>query len=85
MNWVTETSERVLVNREKTLAQRSAYIDLTDSDQSGLNFGDETLFVNASILDHAYRPVNAPWVVDLDLQLHQHPNIAFPTSETPDR
>lgn len=84
MNWVTKTSERVLVNREKTVAQRSAYIDLTESSQSGLSFGDETLFVNASILDHAYRPVNAPWVVDLDLQLHKSPDIAFPASEAPD-
>lgn len=84
MNWVTKTSKRIVVDREKTLVQRSAYIDLTDSDQSGLKFGDETLFVNAAILDHGYRPVNAPWVVDLDLHLSESPNIGFPTSNTPD-
>ena len=69
MNWSTKTSERVIIDREKTLVQRSAYIDLTDSSRPGLKFGDETLFVNAAVLDQAYRPVNAPWVVDLDLPL----------------
>lgn len=74
MNWSTKTSERVIVDREQTLAQRSAYIDLTDSGQPGLKFGDETLFVNAAILDQAYRPVNAPWVVDLDLPIGESPD-----------
>lgn len=31
--------------------------------------GESTLFVNASIMNVNYRPVNAPWVVDLDLPL----------------
>ena len=33
----------------------------------GLKDGEETLFVNAAVMDVDYRPVNAPWVVDLDL------------------
>ncbi|EXJ69544.1 uncharacterized protein A1O5_07580 [Cladophialophora psammophila CBS 110553] len=36
-------------------------------DGGGLNFGRETLFVNASIVNLRYRPMNAPWVVDVML------------------
>jgi len=36
-------------------------------DATGLEHGSETLFVNASIMDLRYRPINAPWIVDLDL------------------
>lgn len=39
-----------------------AYVDATD-----LEHGKETLFVNASIMNIRYRPLNAPWVVDLEL------------------
>lgn len=80
MNWSTKTSERVLVDREKILAQHSAYVDLTDSDQPGAKFGDETLFVNAAIVNLAYNPVNAPWVVDLDLPLCESRSISIPGS-----
>ena len=80
MNWVTKTSERIVVDKEQSLENRSAYLDLTDSDQPGLKFGDETLFVNAAILDQAYRPVNAPWVVDLALPVSKPPNIKIPGS-----
>ncbi|KIW93538.1 uncharacterized protein Z519_06143 [Cladophialophora bantiana CBS 173.52] len=36
-------------------------------DVQGLNFGRETLFVNASIVNLRYKPLNAPWVVDVML------------------
>lgn len=81
MNWVTKTSERVMVDKAQSLKKRSAYLDLTDSDQPGLKFDDETLFVNAAILDQAYNPVNAPWVVDLALPVLRPPSIGLPGSE----
>ncbi|KAH6697492.1 metallophosphoesterase domain-containing protein [Plectosphaerella plurivora] len=31
--------------------------------------GQHTLFVNAAIMDIAYRPRNAPWLIDIDLPL----------------
>lgn len=34
-----------------------------------MTFGEETLFVNAAIMDVNYKPVNAPWMVDLDLPI----------------
>lgn len=82
MDWSTKTSERIQIDREKISAERSAYIDLSDSGQAGLKFGDETLFVNASLLDLRYTPVNAPWVVDLDLPLCEPPtSIGTPGSD----
>jgi hypothetical protein len=36
-------------------------------DATGLRTGNETLFVNASIMNLSYRPLQLPWVLDLDL------------------
>lgn len=69
MNWSTESTKRIEVESQKTLHQRFAYLDLTDSEGPPLSFGQETLFVNAAIMNKRYSPVNAPWVVDLDLPL----------------
>jgi len=49
---------------EAQVEDMGVYLDATD-----LQGVRETLFVNASIMDLAYRPVNAPWVVDLMLPL----------------
>ncbi|KAH0848856.1 hypothetical protein AYO21_09573 [Fonsecaea monophora] len=48
---------------EEQIRQRCA----TTVDARGLEFGAETLFVNASIMNLRYRPVNAPWLVDVML------------------
>ena len=81
MKWSTNTSERVVVDKQETLKQRSAYVDLTDSAQPGLEFGNETLFVNAAICDASYRPSNAPWVVDLALPVSKPSSIGIPGSD----
>lgn len=49
--------------------QKAAYIDMSKGGKQPLKWGEETLFINASIMDVRYRPVNSPWVVDLDLPL----------------
>lgn len=67
MDWSGESSELVKIDRAQVLEQRSAYLDLTESGDSPLKFGEETIFVNAAIMDKRYRPHNAPWIVDLDL------------------
>lgn len=59
--------EKIPVDREDMLENRGVHLDLSSGAQRPLAVGDETLFVNASIVDISYRPVNAPWVVDLDL------------------
>lgn len=46
---------------------RGAFYDLSSESRQPLRFGQETLFVNASICTLGYSAKNAPWVVDLDL------------------
>ena len=67
MDWGTKEVRKVEVEREKVVQERGAYVDLSEGSEEGLRWGEETLFVNASIMDVWYKPVNAPWVVDLDL------------------
>lgn len=73
MNWSTRNSEKLRIDQTLVLEQRSAYLDLTESGRSPLKYGDETVFVNAAIMDKSYRPKNAPWVIDLDLPILQQP------------
>lgn len=63
---------RAVPSRETQVRKKCIYLDATD-----LHFGKETVFVNASIMDLRYKPVNAPWLVDLMLPA------ASPTSGRP--
>ncbi|RFU74791.1 hypothetical protein TARUN_7470 [Trichoderma arundinaceum] len=45
---------------------RGCYVDLTQG-ETMIKEGEQTLFVNASIMSIRYRPTQMPWVVDLDL------------------
>jgi Icc-related predicted phosphoesterase len=58
-----ESEEDVRVADEKEVADKMG----VHYDATGLEAGKETLFINASIMDLGYRPVQAPWVVDLML------------------
>ncbi|KAI9847376.1 MAG: hypothetical protein M1837_002564 [Sclerophora amabilis] len=62
-----ETIEKLDVDMEKAWEDRAVMVDFSHESGKGLTFGDETLFVNASIMDVRYSPVHAPWLVDLDL------------------
>ncbi|KAL8781754.1 MAG: hypothetical protein Q9213_005863 [Squamulea squamosa] len=74
-NWVKEHSEILPLDRQQVLSDCCAYVNLskdnktefTAGSRDPLTFGEETLFVNAAIMDVDYKPVNAPWRVDLDL------------------
>ena len=57
---------------DKVLEERAAGIDISEDGEQPLQWGEETLFVNASIMNVHYRPVNAPWIVDLDLPMKEH-------------
>lgn len=59
--------EVIPVDVEDMIENRGVFLDVSSEGNRPLAIGDETLFVNASIVDIGYRPVNAPWVVDLDL------------------
>jgi Calcineurin-like phosphoesterase len=54
---------------ETVLEQRCCYYDMSSDAAAPLKFGEETLFVNASVVTVKYHANNAPWVVDLDLPL----------------
>lgn len=58
---------KVVCNPDKVREERGAYVDVSADSGCPLRFGEETLFVNASVLNERYKAVNAPWVVDLDL------------------
>ena len=61
--------EKIPADPEDMLEHRGVYLDVSSNSKRPLAFGKETLFVNGSIVDLYYRPVNAPWVVDLDLPM----------------
>jgi hypothetical protein len=46
---------------------RAAYLDISHTGGNSIEFGKETLMVNASIMTIQYRPLQGPWLVDLDL------------------
>ncbi|KAJ5861046.1 uncharacterized protein N7529_008356 [Penicillium soppii] len=61
--------ESVATDAEEMLETRSAFYDVSGRAERPLRFGEETLFVNASVNTVGYEARNAPWVVDLELPL----------------
>lgn len=59
--------EDVATDMEEMLEKRGAFYDVSSGSGRPLRFGEETLFVNASVCTVSYQARNAPWVVDLDL------------------
>jgi hypothetical protein len=56
--------ERVDVVQREVKEQRAVFVD-----GRGIKRGEQTLLVNAAIMDVGYTPVNAPFIVDLDLPM----------------
>lgn len=68
MDWGSGQVREIRGDPEEVLEQRGVVVDATeDGEGGGLKFGEETLFVNASVVTVRYHAVNAPWVVDMDL------------------
>ena len=67
IKWQQKHVERAAPSKEKTLKDRSAKLPLSSDGPAPLVFGEETIFVNAAIMNVNYVPRNAPWVVELDL------------------
>ena len=72
---VDETASKTLQNLDslsssaaasELVKQRGVRVDLTQGDDR-LVKGDQTLFVNAAIMDVQYDPVQLPWIIDVDL------------------
>ena len=61
--------ESIATDLETTCEKRAAFVDISEEGGRPIQQGHETLMANAAIMDVEYRPVNAPWVVDVDLPL----------------
>lgn len=71
MDWERESFGQVEAFKSHMLDNRYAGVDISIGGENPLKWGQETLFVNASIMDVRYNPTNAPWVVDIDLPMKQ--------------
>lgn len=69
MDWERESFGQVETFKSHMLDNRYAGVDISKGGENPLKWGQETLFVNASIMDVRYNPTNAPWVVDIDLPM----------------
>lgn len=70
--WPANTieDENTVLSKKQNLVelskQRGIMVDLTEGEDK-LTRGEQTLFVNAAIMDIRYRPTQLPWIVDLEL------------------
>ncbi|KAJ4333344.1 hypothetical protein N0V95_009454, partial [Ascochyta clinopodiicola] len=48
--------------------ERAAYVDISRGGDNAVEFGRDTLMVNASIMSVTYKPLQGPWLVDMDLE-----------------
>jgi len=71
MDWVNRKFNRMRIDRDQVFEDRAAKLDLSSDSGEAITFGKETLFINAAIMNFRYKPVNAPWVVDLDLPFRE--------------
>jgi hypothetical protein len=62
-----ERAVPVQVDMELAKEKHAVFVDISEDGGNAIRLGKETLFVNAAIMDVQYRPINAPWVVDLCL------------------
>ncbi|KAM0252649.1 hypothetical protein ACHAP5_000940 [Fusarium lateritium] len=68
-NPITKKKEVVQTTRTKLIEmskQRAKHLDLTRGDDC-LAQGEQTLFVNAAIMSITYKPIQLPWLIDVDL------------------
>lgn len=63
------SQEVIETDQEDMLDNRCAFYDASSTSKQPLEFGKETLFVNASICTLSYNARQAPWVMDIDLPL----------------
>ena len=61
---VFSRTRRSLASQAQQEAER---LDVTSNSDMPLQRGQQTLLVNAAIMDVRYRPTNRPWLIDMDL------------------
>ena len=63
-----QIAEAIHFDSDKAKDERAVTVDIGQGSDAAVEFGKETLMVNASIMDVRYKPWNGPWLVDLDLE-----------------
>lgn len=58
----------ISVDTQQIKDERAAYVDISTDGDNTVEFGRETLMVNASIMSVRRDPSQGPWLVDMDLQ-----------------
>ncbi|KAI9770716.1 MAG: hypothetical protein M1840_002966 [Geoglossum simile] len=71
--WKVKETASVDVEKREMLGERAACVDFSRDGGEELEWGRETLFVNASIMTRRYKAENAPWRVDLELPVTRGP------------
>ncbi|RJE18845.1 hypothetical protein PHISCL_08815 [Aspergillus sclerotialis] len=72
MDWGSGNFEMIESDPASVLENRCAYYNASSGDGGKeLRVGRETIFANASVVTVRYKPINAPWLVDLDLPLDE--------------
>lgn len=69
--WSTHNRSMIQCDETTAREERCAFVDVSESTPNPLCVGKETLFINASVVTVQYEPVNAPWVVDMDLPVDE--------------
>lgn len=59
--------ESIETDLQAAREKHAVFVDISEEGGEPIKEGYETLMVNAAIMDVGYRPVNAPWIVDIDL------------------
>ena len=67
MDWDGNWQESLKVKHEMTVREGAVSIDISNDGDMPLEWGKQTLFVNAAIMNILYNPKNAPWLIDIDL------------------
>ena len=63
------TPNDLQIDRRRAAEERAVHVDISAGSEHELDFGKSTLFVNAAIMNEHTQPVNAPFLVDMDLPL----------------
>ena len=63
-----ESVHSIDVDEQRMRDERAAYVDVSNGKDNAIEFGRQTLMVNASIMSVRYQPVQGPWLIDMGLQ-----------------
>lgn len=55
------------VDLKQAVKDKAVYLDLTSEATMPVVHGQSSMFINAAIMDHHYRPTHPPWLIDIDL------------------